>query len=132
MERSSRRSYSYLTVGLVGYTTGIIASLVRHSRVITVTSSRNDQNGRNDDDIDDRDDENDDHDAFHPPQVSSRTFHAAQPALLYLVPCVLGPIALKALRAGQLEQLWTGFGDDAMITPPLPPGTQHHEGGVRA
>lgn len=42
------------------------------------------------------------------------SFRTAQPALLYLVPCVLGPIATKALRAPggrHLSMLWHGFDD---------------------
>jgi hypothetical protein len=43
----------------------------------------------------------------------SNIFHAAQPALLYLVPCVLGPIVTKAARAGHLKLLWGGWGEGA-------------------
>lgn len=43
----------------------------------------------------------------------SSLFQAAQPALLYLVPCVLGPIVTKAARAGHLKLLWGGWGEGA-------------------
>lgn len=38
----------------------------------------------------------------------SRVFHAAQPALLYLVPCTLGPMVLEAWRRRELRFVWEG------------------------
>lgn len=35
-------------------------------------------------------------------------FQAAQPALLYLVPCTLLPVAAKALAKGEWAELWGG------------------------
>lgn len=50
--------------------------------------------------------------------VFSRAFRAAQPALLYLVPCTLGPVAMKAWRAGEghLWLLWNGFEEEKQDT----------------
>jgi hypothetical protein len=39
-------------------------------------------------------------------------FSVAQPALLYLVPGVLVPILWKAMRAGELRQLWQGVPEE--------------------
>ena len=45
--------------------------------------------------------------------VASRVFAAAQPALLYLVPCIIAPIAqLARRRHGHFELLWFGFEED--------------------
>jgi hypothetical protein len=38
----------------------------------------------------------------------SRLFHAAQPALLYLVPCTLAPLCMHARAHGQLAVFWKG------------------------
>lgn len=38
----------------------------------------------------------------------SFTFQHAQPALLYIVPCVLGAISARARYTGRLRGLWTG------------------------
>ena len=35
-------------------------------------------------------------------------FQAAQPALLYLVPCTLGPVAARAATRGEWGDLWGG------------------------
>ena len=42
----------------------------------------------------------------------SRIFHAAQPALLYLVPCVTLPIAARGHRLGHLGHLWRGVEEE--------------------
>jgi hypothetical protein len=42
---------------------------------------------------------------------ASTVFHAAQPALLFLVPATLGPALWRARRRGELAALWRG--DDA-------------------
>jgi presenilin-like A22 family membrane protease len=51
-------------------------------------------------------------------------FKAAQPALLYLVPCTLGPVCLAGWRNGELGELWEGISniaqmqeDEAALTP---------------
>ena len=38
----------------------------------------------------------------------SFTFQHAQPALLYIVPCVLGAISIRARQTGRLKGLWSG------------------------
>jgi hypothetical protein len=38
----------------------------------------------------------------------ARYFHSAQPALLYLVPAVLGALAWHARREGLWPQVWSG------------------------
>ena len=38
----------------------------------------------------------------------SQVMGVAQPALLYLVPCVLGPIVTRGYRLGHLKLLWSG------------------------
>ena len=43
---------------------------------------------------------------------ASQWFGAAQPALLYLVPAVLGPMILRARHFGHLKELWVGFPSD--------------------
>jgi hypothetical protein len=43
---------------------------------------------------------------------ASQWFGAAQPALLYLVPAVLGPMILRARHFGHLKELWVGFPRD--------------------
>lgn len=40
--------------------------------------------------------------------VASRGYGVAQPALLYLVPAVLGATMLPALRRGDARNLWRG------------------------
>eukprot|EP00638_Chattonella_subsalsa_P003841 CAMPEP_0117765326 /NCGR_PEP_ID=MMETSP0947-20121206/20037_1 /TAXON_ID=44440 /ORGANISM="Chattonella subsalsa, Strain CCMP2191" /LENGTH=237 /DNA_ID=CAMNT_0005587943 /DNA_START=375 /DNA_END=1088 /DNA_ORIENTATION=+ len=41
--------------------------------------------------------------------LASAIFRAAQPALLYLVPCVLGPLVYQAYKKSNLKELWNGF-----------------------
>ena len=41
-------------------------------------------------------------------QVAVVVMQLGQPALLYLVPCVLLPICAAAARRGVLEELWKG------------------------
>merc|ERR1711908_231424 len=36
-------------------------------------------------------------------------FRVAQPALLYLVPCTLGPVCFAGWRNGELSDLWEGI-----------------------
>ena len=43
---------------------------------------------------------------------ASRLTGAAQPALLYLVPCVLLPIVIRAKARNHLGLLWAGFSND--------------------
>ena len=40
---------------------------------------------------------------------ASRIYDAAQPALLYLVPCVIGPLVWRARERNHLGLLWGGF-----------------------
>lgn len=52
--------------------------------------------------------------------VCSRAFRAAQPALLYLVPCTLAALVLHARRRpGLLPLLWRGGGSTAAAVPAL-------------
>jgi len=44
--------------------------------------------------------------------VALLLMQAAQPALLYLVPCVLGSVALVGWKRGELKLLWTGVASE--------------------
>jgi hypothetical protein len=41
--------------------------------------------------------------------ISLVLFHVAQPALLYLVPCMLIPLMLVAYKRSQIKLLWNGL-----------------------
>jgi len=47
--------------------------------------------------------------------VALLLMQAAQPALLYLVPCVLGSVALVGLKRGELKLLWTGTATEPVV-----------------
>jgi len=44
---------------------------------------------------------------------------AAQPALLYLVPCVLSSITLVGWKRGEIGLLWNGIPAETIVTEPL-------------
>ena len=50
--------------------------------------------------------------------IAVNIFHVGQPALLYLVPCVLGPILIMAYVRGELIALWKGRGLEERETAP--------------
>jgi signal peptide peptidase-like protein 3 len=53
--------------------------------------------------------------------LASEYYQAAQPALLYLVPCTLIPLVIKAFLQGDVQHMWKGpFCEDDQ----LPPSTQ--------
>ena len=41
--------------------------------------------------------------------LAVQVFHMGQPALLYLVPCTLGPVILRAKRFKEFDAMWTGI-----------------------
>jgi len=53
--------------------------------------------------------------------LCAQAFHAAQPALLYILPCTVGPTLVAGALQGELTSLWNGIADvDARA-----PGGEH-------